>query len=164
VLDGVKTESGQVPRSGDDLAKLSTLVKSAAGASDARGDVVTVESIPFVATDPEPAPPAPPSVLAARVETARRWAPYALGALLALTFSIAVLKRRPAVRADDAPAQLAASDTPAALDGVLQPMLDSGDLRARAHARASQDPATAALVLRFWLGTSAPDSHGTSRS
>ncbi len=160
VLDGVKTGAGQAPRSGEDLAKLTTLVRSAAGASDARGDVVTVESIPFVATDPEPPAPSQPSVLATRIETARRWAPYALGTVLALTFGIAILKRRPAARSDSAPLQLAAAaDGPAALDAALQPMLDSGDLRARAHSRAMQDPATAALVLRFWLGTAAPDSH-----
>ena len=29
-------------------------------------------------------------------------------------------------------------------------------LRAQVHSRVSSDPATAALVLRYWLGTDAP--------
>ncbi len=162
VLDGLKTGAGQVPRAREELDKLALLVRSASGASESRGDVVTVESIPFVVAEAEPTVSvASPALLANRLEMARRWAPFALGTLLILTFGLVMAKRRPRADMGDGPLQLAGAMSPATLDGALQPMLDSGDLRARAHARATQDPATAALVLRFWLGTSAPDTHGS---
>ncbi len=47
VLDGVKTASGVVPRSREEIEKLTGLVRSASGVSDARGDVVALESMPF---------------------------------------------------------------------------------------------------------------------
>jgi flagellar M-ring protein FliF len=164
VLDGLKTPAGQVPRSRDELDKLAALVRSAAGASDARGDLVTVESIPFVVAEAEPsAGPPGPGPIAAKLEVARHWAPFALGSVLVLTLAMAVLKRR-GQAATDLGLQLATPSAPSALEGVLQPVLDSGDLRARAHARATQDPATAALVLRFWLGNDTPQTSGSSKS
>ena len=54
VVDGVtRTEGGQtrvVPREAAELAHLSALVRGAIGANTERGDVVTVESIPFQET------------------------------------------------------------------------------------------------------------------
>ena len=51
----------------------------------------------------------------------------------------------------------AARHEPIALDDVAkiqpEPVVSSEALRAEALARAAKDPATAALVLRFWLGT-----------
>ncbi len=39
----------------------------------------------------------------------------------------------------------------------LDPEVVRENLRAQVHSRVLADPATAALVLRFWLGTDAPD-------
>jgi hypothetical protein len=58
---------------------------------------------------------------------------------------------------------LTAGEVPASLESELRPVLNSGDLRAQALSRATQDPATAALVLRFWLGTAAPEVGSAAR-
>jgi flagellar biosynthesis/type III secretory pathway M-ring protein FliF/YscJ len=151
VLDGViRTEGGQkrvVPLDRAELEKLGVLVRSAVGAKDSRGDVVTVDSMPFAegtasleAADAVPAlPPAKP----ARAYIA---AASAAGLLLLLAAgSTVVARRRSKVRHTTqllapafAPQQLAAAPI---------------DLRAAAMARAASDPATAALVLRAWLET-----------
>jgi flagellar M-ring protein FliF len=158
VLDGTKTDKGLVPRPKEELDRLTALVRSAAGVADARGDSVTVESMPFVASDAEAteAVVAPPAL--GKLEMAKRWAPVALGAVLVASFAIAALRWRPQLVAALPPA-IAEVIAPAAVAAPLTPLLDSGDLRAKAHARALSDPATAALVLRFWLGTSVPESH-----
>jgi hypothetical protein len=41
---------------------------------------------------------------------------------------------------------------PEETEAVQIEKLDPEELRTRAHDRAADDPATAALVLRFWLG------------
>ncbi len=160
VLDGSKDAKGGAPRTPEDLAKLATLVRSAAGASDARGDIVTVESMPFaesidVALDATAAAPAPMT----RIQMAKRWGPYAAGAVVVLLVLGVALKRgrSAASAAATGSALTSGAPVPNVIEAAIRPALDSGDLRTRAHARASQDPATAALVLRFWLGTSTPD-------
>ncbi|MBV9945645.1 MAG: flagellar M-ring protein FliF [Myxococcales bacterium] len=161
VLDGVKTDKGVTARPREELDKLALLVKSAAGASEQRGDLVTVESIPFAASGdvladgPTSPPPAP-----TKLELAKKWAPFALGAVLLLAVAGVVMRRRGVAAGPGAAAmpQLpAAEPAPSALEAAIRPVLDSGDLRAQALSRATQDPATAALVLRFWLGTAAPE-------
>jgi flagellar M-ring protein FliF len=156
VLDGTKGDKGPVPRPKEEIARLTALVRSAAGATDTRGDVVTVESMPFVVQDAEAAESSATPSRLNRLELVRRWAPLALGAVLALSLVIAAIRWRPVLAA--LPQQIAEAVAPASLGAPLRPLIDSGDLRAKAHARALGDPATAALVLRFWLGTSAPES------
>lgn len=164
VLDGVRSGKGTAPLSTEQMDKLALLVKSAAGASDARGDVVTVESIPFVdsldtGADTAPVAAAPLT----RIQMAKRYGPYAAGILLLLVVVGVVARRgrgKHPMPATATPLELAAgpaASTPALEAGAALPALDSGDLRTRAHSRAAQDPATAALVLRAWLGTSAPE-------
>jgi flagellar M-ring protein FliF len=155
VLDGVKSDKGLTARPREELDKLAALVRSAAGASEARGDQVTVESMPFVVAESEaPIEPPHPTALQARLELVKRFAPLALGAVLVLALGTFALRRR-SRQAGVQTLQLSAAATPTQLEAALTPMLDSSDLRSKAHARAVQDPATAALVLRFWLGTSA---------
>jgi len=158
VLDASKDRHGGAPVSPEEIDKLAMLVRSAAGASEARGDVVTVESMRFAEVDSEPTNP-PPSTTALRIQMLKRWGPYAAAAVLGLVLFAGFALRR------KAPAALPVADLPASTESAAPaieaaaspPALDSGDLRTRAHARAVSDPATAALVLRFWLGTSTPD-------
>ena len=161
VLDGVKGDKGMAARPKDELDKLLTLVRSASGASDARGDVVTVESMVFagnVDAMPEAAPAPPP--VSEKMRLAQKWAPAAIGALVLLVVAGFALRRskKPAQDlATAAPGGVLAGAVAPSLESELRPALASGDLRAQAVSRATQDPATAALVLRFWLGTATPD-------
>ena len=161
MLDGVKGDKGLLPRPPEELAKIALLVRSAAGTSEARGDVVTVESMLFAegfgiegASD---AASTPPVVAQGRIELARRWAPFAIGAALLASFAAVALKRRRRALSTVASSQLPPVPQPLALEASIRPALDSADLRSQAHSRATLDPATAALVLRFWLGTSKPE-------
>jgi flagellar M-ring protein FliF len=170
VLDGVRTDVGVVPRPRAELDKLTALVRSASGVTDARGDVVALESMPFAIEPTEPLMnPSPGEPTASNLRTLRRWGPAAAGLVLlaSILVGIVAVRARRGRAYDDAqsPAQLIAGETPPVLPATIQPAtLDSGDLRTRAHARAAQDPATAALVLRFWLGTATTDKDGTNKS
>jgi flagellar M-ring protein FliF len=153
VLDGVvRTEGGQkkvVPLDRAELEKLGVLVRSAVGAKDSRGDVVTVDSMPFAeGTTSLEAADVVPALTPAKPLRAYIAAASAAGVLLLLAAgSTVVARRRSKVRRATqllapafAPQQLAAAPVPI-------------DLRAAAMARAASDPATAALVLRAWLET-----------
>ena len=176
MLDGTKSDKGVIERPRAELDRLAQLVRSAAGANEARGDMVTVESMPFASSEsPEPVEPPAAQRPPTKLDLAKRWGPYAAAALFALVLLVVVMRRRnPAVAPALAESQLVAGETAASqLPGVpaapqLEPApvaaLDMGDLRARAHSRAGEDPATAALVLRSWLGTSAPEASAAPRS
>jgi flagellar M-ring protein FliF len=154
VLDGVvRTEGGQkkvVPLDRAELERLGVLVRSAVGAKDSRGDVVTVDSMPFAeGTTSLEAADVVPALTPAKPLRAYIAAASAAGLLLLLLAagSTVVARRRSRVRRATqllapafAPQQLAAAPVPI-------------DLRAAAMARAASDPATAALVLRAWLET-----------
>jgi flagellar M-ring protein FliF len=161
VLDDVR-DGKVVPRTQAELDKLAALVRSAAGTNDARGDLVTVQSMTFADSLETPAEaPKPSSLPLAKLVAAKRWWPAAAAAvvLVGIGVGLAVRRRAPRVVEVAAPLQLAAPATPPALaPAAIGPVLDSADLRTRAHSRAAQDPATAALVLRFWLGTSSPEA------
>jgi flagellar M-ring protein FliF len=167
VLDGVKGGTGFIARPREELEKLATLVRSASGSSEARGDVVTVESMPFAASaEVQPAEtPVPAPVVSDRLRVAQRWAPIAVGGLLVITgLGFALQRRRSAAHAVSLRA-FAAPEIPSTIETAVRPALDSGDLRAQALSRATQDPASAAVVLRFWLGTpAAPDARDNARS
>ena len=163
VLDDSR-DGKPIVRTPAELDKLAALVRSAAGTSDARGDSVTVESMSFAESvdGPAEAPKAPVSPLVAKLQATKRWwAPVGGAAVLLLVVgAFAVGRRGRPARLEAAPAPLAlmAPVEPPVLEpaAALRPVLDSADIRTRAHSRAAQDPATAALVLRFWLGTSRP--------
>jgi len=164
VVDGVPVTGA--PRGKEEMDKISALVRSAVGADDKRGDLVTVESVPFLAPAPEPTMPAPPAPF---VFEPRRHGPYAAGAAvaaLALVIVMAVLLRRRSRRmsAEAAVAKVAAdhtSTTEKASLGVSAPSEEDlkaleptpEELRKQVNERVAQDPATAALILRQWLGS-----------
>ena len=181
VVDGVPAPDGTLePRSREDLDKLESLVRSAVGVDPKREDVITVESIPFLPIpDIEPAEPVaeaprlPPVVL-------KYW-PFgagALGLLVVSAFLIGVKKRRNkaedvANAAADSPlllkttpvaGRLGAGSAEATAEAVQAAQIEARDFREEALRRAKEDPATAALVLRHWLGTAVSDQHDTSNA
>lgn len=155
VLDGVpRTEGGKTflaPREHAEIEKLAALVRSAVGANDARGDVVTVDSALFEPThdavDAEPLP-----IATSALRTWRSYVPAAIAAALLVVVAAGATvwgrRRAPAMPAQVVPA-LASATSPL----QLEPKKDNRDLREAATQRAAEDPATAALVLRAWLGT-----------
>jgi flagellar M-ring protein FliF len=155
VLDGVlqHTPDGQqtlVPRDRAELQKMEALVRSAVGASDARGDLVTVDSMLFdVEKAPEPTPSGP---IPALVKGWRAYLPAMIGAaalLVILAVAVVLGRRR---RAPETVAQLLPA---AVVMPEISPSSPAAEMRAAVIERAAADPATAALVLRAWLATSA---------
>jgi flagellar M-ring protein FliF len=165
VVDGVPLvdENGAttiVPREEEDIARLGALVRGAVGATDARSDVVTVESIPFILTEhpdagngdaPGNAPVAAPT----QIEQIKRFAPYGVAALLAVTllaaFAITRRRRNKKKAALEALELLPGKVSSPELEAVEEVLLLNP--REEALRRAGEDPATAALVVRHWLGS-----------
>ncbi len=165
IVDGVPHfEDGKrivAPRDRVELDRFSALVRSAVGANDARGDSVTVESVPFeesaVAAETVPVE----KVASAAPNAARSIRPYlpaiAAAALLVLVGVAVVIKRS---RADLRSATAAAVLAPVIEAPRLDDAESAANVRTRALERAAQDPATAALVLRLWLGTTDAEIKG----
>ncbi len=167
VLDGVAhTENGHttmVPRPQEELDRITALVRSAVGYDEHRGDLVTVQSVPFLTSTPAAvtalASAARRPATAARRRTWRTYLPAA-GAALALVLvalgATVIARRRAAANevhdAEEIEAGLLGDPRPrvVALPGSSPETLE--EIRSAAHNRAAMDPATAALVLRFWLG------------
>ncbi len=161
VVDGAPGADPRVLvlRERPELDKIAALVGSAVGANAKRGDVVTVESVLF--TDGEASAPIEAPVEALKLPpVARRYGPFAVGGVLALVLLTSVAltrKRRRAVAVPVAteapPLILAAAEVPLKLAEASTPAHD----REEAIRRATEDPATAALVVRHWLGTAVED-------
>lgn len=143
----------------EEVDRMASLVRSAVGADDRRGDQVTVDAAPFLESAP-PDAPAPPKPLYERVPR-KAW-PYVGGGVGVLALLTILMLRRALSRRAKAVAQREAARTAIV---VAQPVpepppeieselarLDGAALRQLVHDRSAQDPATAALVLRFWLG------------
>ncbi|MFO0592839.1 MAG: flagellar basal-body MS-ring/collar protein FliF [Polyangiaceae bacterium] len=170
VVDGVPAPDGTMePRSREDLDKLESLVRSAVGVDPQRQDVITVESIPFLpTTEPEPieapveTPKLPPVVM-------KYW-PFGAGgvglfAMLGLVMAVRRTNRKKAEEvlksAEKQPLLLKTTPvagklgigSPETTAEQLGPQSEPRDYREEALRRAKEDPATAALVLRHWLGT-----------
>lgn len=177
VVDGKKVDAGIVERSREELDKLKGLVAGAVGIDEKRGDVLTVESVPFLGSmaehEAEIAAAAEPKGLLSFVpEKYRKYVPFAGAGLLALAI-IGVAARMRANRKKQAPVRVvkpltvatpelqaavaaAAALPPAERDAAVAALgaahathLDREEAVRRAHS----DPATAALVLKHWLGT-----------
>ncbi len=179
VLDGIaKTENGHVthqePRGKEEMDRLSSLVKSAVGIDEKRGDVLTLDSVPFLEADPfvvEEAPVTSPIAELKKLEWKKPkvYIPAAVLGVLVLGALVAVLRKvkkanklaalKPSLSltisdngtTGEIPAVLGVANSPLRLPPpeVIEPDMD---LRETAQVRASADPATAALVLRAWLG------------
>lgn len=170
VLDGVPSpddKTRSVPRSKEDIAMISALVAAAVGSDVKRGDVVTVESVPF-APDMELAD----ASVSAPLPTSPVWMPKngrqasyvgaAAGAVLVALAFVVIRRRRKkaaerkAAAAVAAAAELTAGDAkkPLILETTspIASLPESADPREEAMALAARDSATAAIVLRAWLG------------
>lgn len=164
-------------RSPQELAKLEELVKRTVGFNLERGDSLKVDSAPFVRPEVD-------SAGAAVLPAWRRYWPFIAAGLAALVVLTIILvwrsrqaKRRPrgllvgdtvgaqrvlpytAGRAQGALVGGAGAD---ALGGASSEQLSESHLldaplrRAKAMQAASEDPATAAIVIRKWLNAPAP--------
>jgi flagellar M-ring protein FliF len=170
VLDGVPSAANDgtvIPRPAAEIDKLSQLVRSAVGFNEERGDLVTVESVPFhIEKIPDPPAEVPilplPEKYRAKVE---KFIPLAkvVGGVLGGLVALIILRRYFRNRRDRLERirveQLASDERKAALEleaskapELLGQPVDI-DYRAEALRRASEDPATAALVLRHWLSS-----------
>jgi flagellar M-ring protein FliF len=167
VVDGVTTtdESGAVATQARDeaeLEKLEALVRGAVGADDARQDVVTLRSMSFAATPVSEAGLVTPGPVTA-LEKAKPYLPFAAagGVFLALVIATLLTRRRRSVVTAVELLPSGEVKRENALSGEDEPIL----LNARDEAlrRAAEDPATAALVVRHWLGTGAA-SEDSSRA
>lgn len=167
VVDGA-TQNGQ-PRSKEEVEKIASLVRSAVGVDEKRGDMVTVEAVPFLVEPPAPA--APPSLFTMPTEP-KKLAPIAGGAALVVIVTMLLIARRIRKRRKEVSLALALAaekekqnaeeitveilGTPSKKDknGDDADALPSGDdLKRLVRERAAMDPATAALVVRGWLGS-----------
>lgn len=191
VVDGVvRYENGRprvVPRDAEELERIRALVRGSVGASESRGDVVSVESIPFqttIDTVPRMASGARRPAPAPRFNRTHLGALAGVAVVLLLVGAAALRRRRRAAAAATAstnataselalsPATAATSVTLSPVPGYeaappsteLAPHTDPAvpppdpeavrdALRAEVHARVLADPASAALVLRYWLGS-----------
>lgn len=172
VVDGVpmKDDKGvmhMVQRNPIEIDRLTDLVKSAVGADERREDVVTVDSIPFALSEADldagnvAAPPAPP----AKFDYKKNWKFLAAGAgaLFFVIVALLVRRRRRKLKELREASPVAALQTAAGAlpEAEEVPLLD---VRAEALRRAAEDPATAALVIRHWLGGEAGEEKPEARA
>ena len=172
VVDGISTtdEAGTVTtavREKAELEQLEALVRGAVGADDSRQDVVTLRSMSFAAASAvniDPALLGPPVPTA--IDKFKPYLPYAAAGLVFLALIVATLitkggKRKTTITAVELlpsgevkPTNLLTADAPILLNA-----------REEALRRAEDDPATAALVVRHWLGTAGSSAEeGASRA
>ncbi|MBL8715972.1 MAG: flagellar M-ring protein FliF [Myxococcales bacterium] len=165
VVDGAK--HGDLARTPEELAKLTALVRGAIGLDDKRGDVLTVESVPFLPV--EVAPNNESGIPANKSEWLLGWfkklpkkVQLGIGGgvlLLVLTVVFFVLRgarrvfKKSTAMVLDAVAAGNASYEEAHPTPAKKTVVEIVDYRTAAVDRAARDPATAALVLRGWLGT-----------
>jgi flagellar M-ring protein FliF len=172
--DRVEQQGGKpvtLQRSPQELTKLEELVKRSVGFNLDRGDSLKVDSAPFLKLD------APPTSTDKGPAAIRQWLPLILGgagALVVLALLVMVWRRggnasvgaargSRAVTASAVRQMATGQRAESAMLGgeASAPALpdsqtvDAPLRRARAVQAASEDPATAAVVIRKWLNTSA---------
>jgi flagellar M-ring protein FliF len=164
LVDGTYVGEGAgrtfTPRDPTELQRLAELVKGVVGFDANRGDSLRIDSSRFVGPEaPEGDVRSPPSILLAQ----KKWVYLAgAGVLLAVVCAMVLVMRgrRKKAKPGVAPRQMAGSSMPAALAaeppkaslprGTTEE--DRGRTRTEALELAVRDPASAAVVLRSWLG------------
>jgi flagellar M-ring protein FliF len=170
LVDGTYAGDGAArvftPRDSAELQRLGELVKSAVGFNTTRGDSLRIDSARFVGSDATDVVDtgSPPSLL----KMPRKWLYVGAGVLVLVVGSVIVLvvrgsrskkKKAPAGAAKQMPGAaipvtLAAEPPKASLPrGITEE--DRGRTRTEALEIAVRDPASAAIVLRGWLGAPA---------
>jgi flagellar M-ring protein FliF len=149
-----KTGGAARPRTADELSRVDALVRNAVGIDTARGDAISVVSIPFtVAPAAAPAAAEKPDLLT-RVKDFQRPALMLLGILLAFVIAWKALG---ALRPAPVLAPVAetvgvepAGDAPVAVEAAVPAVALPSPSR-RQIAFAAQQPDTAARVIRAWM-------------
>ena len=158
VLDGIsRTTDGKtvvVARDRAELQKLEALVRSAVGVNEARGDVITLDSVPFDDAKEVAEAPASPTTPWGPLKVWRPYLPIGAAAValavLLLVVAVVVTRSRRSSALEAIPVL-----PPAPVAQQLATSKPTLDVRAAAIQLAMNDPATAALVLRAWLGSTA---------
>ncbi|MEM1029390.1 MAG: flagellar basal-body MS-ring/collar protein FliF [Myxococcota bacterium] len=171
LVDGVpgdpEAENGNaavIPRSAEELDKLQALVAHAVGFDAKRGDTITIHSAAFVEEAlPEPTPEPKllplPEPYASQVEKFTPLAKLVAGLVAGLVGALWFRgwnRRRKKAAAKRAKQLAAAATNRAALTAATTSSANEPeriDYKVEALERATTDPATAALVVRHWLGT-----------
>jgi flagellar M-ring protein FliF len=175
VLNGRYEKHGDksvfVPRSADEVAGLSAIVKHAVGFSADRGDEVELRAVQFARLDATD-----DAQVNDPLAKYRRYLPFAVAGLFAVVLLAGVIMvwRRGKAKQAAAVLALAAPHGEAQLGGLiagenavqlgtdhartllLEDAPGSDEIRARALELAAKDPATAAVVLRRWLSVGGP--------
>jgi flagellar M-ring protein FliF len=160
-MTGTADKPAFTPRTPAELARIDTLVRSAVGFDSARGDVVSVVSVPF--TIPVPAAPEPEVKTNILTKVREYEKPVLNIVALALAFVIALL----ALRSLRAPATAAAEQAsghpslaaaPAGAPGGELPRMTperalpaNAMMRDRVVATVEEQPEVAARLLRSWM-------------
>ena len=176
VLNGHYEKHGDhqtfVARSPDEVQAMSAIVKRAVGFNAERGDEVELRAVQFARLDTSD-----DAQVVDPLAKYRRFLPFVLAGLLALLLLTAVIlvwRRSKAKQAEilalkeaqtltvEQLAAAANTGRPGQLGSdemrtlLLEDHVGSEEIRARALELAAKDPATAAVVLRGWLGVGAP--------
>jgi flagellar M-ring protein FliF len=151
------------PRSAAELAQIETLVRSAVGADSARGDVVSVVSVPFAPVVVAPVE-APKTDVVKVMQTAQRPLLGIMGLALIIVIALLSLKSLKTTGA-----QLGANGQMLALSGggnagtammnqaalnsgpMTPVMLPTNTMRDKVNSTIEQQPDVAARVVRAWL-------------
>jgi flagellar M-ring protein FliF len=171
LVDQVSDKKGGFqPRSADEMKRLGSLARAAAGLNDERGDQLEITSAAFA----EPSEPDVEKAAASPFAKLPKWAPFAAGGGAVLLILIAMLglrkKQRPIapeiVRSLPAPietveATLARNPSLNALGSGSSHELAAPTSRDRALSAARGDATRAARVLSSWLAE-APKNEGNS--
>jgi flagellar M-ring protein FliF len=158
-----------VPRSPAEVEALENVVKHAVGFNKDRGDSVTVQAAQF-ARNEEPAPAPEPRWITV---SHRYWPIGLVGVVLlavVVTGWVALRRAAPGAPTLGEAARLSIAELPPGVEGAapllageqngelsLPPHLSFEEVRQQALALAAKDPATAAVVLRQWLGSATPN-------
>ena len=144
-------------RAAEELAQIETAVRNAVGVDAARGDQISVISLPFVTSD---ALQIPPTGLVPRIlEWIQVLQKPVLGLIGLLLMFVVALKLLRAVREMPAPEPrlvpgqaggAALAGQPGAAGGTLAGA-SAADIRARVAARVADDPTSAARAVGSWL-------------
>ena len=147
------------PRSAAELAQIQELVRSAVGADSARGDVVSVVSVPFAPTIVAPVE-APRTDVVRVMQTAQRPLLGILGLVLIIVVALLSLKSLKSSELAHAGAQVLAFPRP---DGGMMPqaaltsgpnipvVMPTNTMRDKVNSTIEQQPDVAARVVRAWL-------------
>ena len=160
-MAGTAENPAYTPRTAAELARIDTLVRTAVGFDSARGDVVSVVSVPFTAPPPAVAEPEVKPTIVTKI---REYEKPVLNVLaLALAFVIALLAlrslRAPAQATAEAVSEQAAlAPAPAAATGGEMPrsiperaLPASSQMRERIVATVEEQPEVAARLLKAWM-------------